>query len=263
MRWILILLIGSFAFLPAGAGHADDNFPQEKEIWSGLANKVAEHVNEQNYPAARDALAVLSKRFANSNLVDQELTVPAIHTLSAMIMDVERNLNRIRPNPSKIKQSALRMQIAFDAVSHSYQPLWHQYYSQLKQDSDLLLEAVRTRNEMEYEKKLIPFYDHYQLIRPALIVSKSEMTVEKLDSLMTFIRKTKDWTDRERGIRQWESLIHPLFYGTEKDVMAAVYKWNEVVIKQMIFLVLGVITGGLIYVGWRKYPRQPATPDQV
>lgn len=259
MRWFICLLIFSFAILPAGAGHADENFTQEKETWSGLANKVAEYVNEQNYPAARDALAILSKRFANSNLVDQKLTVPAIHTLSAMIMEVERDLNQVRLSPSRIKQSAHRMQIAFDAVSHSHQPLWHQYYSQLRQDAGLLIGAARTKNETDYEKKLIPFYEHYLLIRPALIVSKSQMTVEKLDSLMTFIRKTKDWSDREHGIKQWEALIHPLFYGSEKDVMAAVHKWNEEVIKQMIFLVLGLIVSVLVYVGWRKYPREASS----
>ncbi len=254
MRWFIFLLIFSFVFLQAGAGHADESFAQEKETWSGLANQVSEYVNEQNYLAARDALAILSKRFANSNLVDQKLTVPAIHTLSAMIMDLERNLNQVRPSPSKIKQSALRMQIAFDAVSHSHQPLWLQYYSRLKQDADLLSEAARAKNKMDYEKRLVSFYDHYLLIRPALVVSKSQITVEKLDSLMTFIRKTEDWSDRERGLKQWKSLMYPLFYGSEKDVMAAVHKWNENVIKQMIFLMLGLIVSVLVYVSWRKYP---------
>ncbi|MBA4602569.1 sporulation protein YpjB [Thermoactinomyces mirandus] len=261
MRGFICLLVCSVVLLPVGAGHADENLMQEKETWSGLANKVAEYINEQNYIAARNELAVLSKKFANSNLVEQKLTVPAIHTLSAMILDVERNLNQVRPNPSRIKLSALRMQIAFDAVSHSHQPLWHQYYGQLKQDTDLLMEAVHAKDEAGYEKKLILLYEHYLLIRPALIVSKSQMMVEELDSLMTVVRKEKDWSDRERGLKQWESLMHPLFYGSEKDVLAAVHKWNEGVVMQMFFLVLGMIASVLVYVGWRKYPRKKPVPN--
>lgn len=256
MRWIVCLLVITLLIIPIESVHANESFLHEGESWSKLANEVMKKVQEQNYSAARETLTVLSQEFSKSNLVDKQLTVPAIHMLSGVILDVERNLNQIRPNHQKIYHSALRMQIAFDAVSHSHQPMWHQYYDELKQDIEQIKREIQAKNQKVYEQRVNQFYEHYQLIRPALMISKSETTVQKLDSLMTWIRKKKDWAEQERGIQQWEQLMDPLFYGSEKDVLTMVYQWDEeaVLIKVMVWI-SGLIVSVLAYVSWRKYPR--------
>lgn len=255
MRWIVCLLVMAFLITPVESVHANESFLHEGNTWSKLANEVMKSVQEKNYSKARERLTVLSQEFSKSNLVDKQLTVPAIHMLSGVIMDVERNLNQIRPNHQKIHYSAYRMQIAFDAVSHPHQPMWHAYYDELKQDIEQMKREIRAKDQKGYEQRVNQFYEHYQLIRPALMVSKSETTVQKLDSLMTWIRKKKDWKEQERGIQQWEKLMDPLFYGSEKDVLAMVYQWDEeVVLLKVMIWISGLIVSVLAYVSWRRYP---------
>jgi hypothetical protein len=52
-----------------------------------------------------------------------------------------------------------------------------------------------------------------------------------------------------------EQLLQPLFYGSDQDVMATVYDWNEGDIFTVILWVSGLIAGVLAYVSWRKFLR--------
>ncbi|MBH8582330.1 MULTISPECIES: sporulation protein YpjB [Thermoactinomyces] len=262
MRWIIWTLLMVLWIVPIERVQANEGFFDESQSWSGLANEVMKSIEEKDYLSAREKLTALSQKFSKSNWVDKQLTVPAIHMLSGVIMDVERNLNQIRPNHAEIHRSALRMQMAFDAVSHPHQPMWHQYYGEFKRDIGQIKNEIKAKNEKGYKQQIDQFYEHYQLIRPAVMISKSETTVQKLDSLMTWIRKTNDWAERQRGIRQWERLLDPLFFGSEKDVLSMVSPWDEKeVLLKIGGWISGLIAGVLAYVSWRRYPRTQKVTD--
>lgn len=232
---------------------ANEDFERESEQWSQTANQIVRWVEKGDLLEARTQLAILAKQFSKSDLSDKNLGVEGIHVLSDVIMDLERNLNQIKLDEQKISYTANRLQIAFDAVSHPHQPLWQHYYTPMKKHVKHIQEAIQQKNQAVINEAIQQFYDDYQLIRPALIVSKSPFTVEKVDSLITFIRKQNDLQQLSSGMNQLESLLQPLFFGSEQDVMAIVDPFDDVSAKTMIFFISGIIAVVLAYVSWRKY----------
>lgn len=255
MRMGVALCCLSFCsfFLIFPTAEASDEFQRECEIWSKTANRVAEQVEKGNLLEARNELAKLARQFSTSNLADKNLSVEGIHALSEVIMDMERNLNRISPDEAKLRVAATRLRIAFDAVSHPHQPLWQQYYSVMKKHLMLIREAIKQQNQASIQEAIGQFYDDYQMIRPALVVSKSPSVVEKVDSLITFIRKQKDPEQLEAGVIQLERMLQALFFGSEKEVLAVFSPLEGVSLQTLTMWVSGFIAMVLGYVSWKKY----------
>ncbi|MBA4496065.1 sporulation protein YpjB [Paenactinomyces guangxiensis] len=255
-KWIkrgifLCCLMPIFMNLPRA--EASEEFQQESEKWSHTANQIVRLVEKKDLLGARSQLSILARQFSKSDLSDKNLSVEGIHVLSDVIIDMERNLNQVIPDEGKMVYSATRLQIAFDAVSHSHQPLWQQYYSPLKQDVGQIQEEIRHNNRSSVQKAIDQMYDDYQMVRPALIVSKSPHTVQKVDSLVTFIRKQEDLKKLQSSVKQLEALLQPLFFGSEKDVTAVSGPLEEVSLYTITLWVSGLIVMVLSYVSWRKY----------
>jgi sporulation protein YpjB len=250
--WLLTIFICVFQLM-VPAVHATGVHSSAREEWSRLANQVAKWANAGEYIKARDQLVILSSRFSKADFTKLNLRIEAIHALAEVIMDMEGALNRIQPNSREIGKAATRLQLAFDALTHPNQPMWQQYYQPLKKDLDVIDEAIRLKDRHAMQEGIAQFYEHYQIIRPALVVAKTSYTVNKVDSLVTFLRKQTDFAKLKIGVTQLKSLLNPLFFGSERDVMATVYDWNEGAFFKVILWVSGLIAGVLGFVSWRKY----------
>ncbi|MEW9034166.1 MAG: sporulation protein YpjB, partial [Planifilum fimeticola] len=109
----------------------------------------------------------------------------------------------------------------------------------------------------EVREAVEELFNEYQLIRPAVVVSKTPQTTAKVDSMIAFIRGQSDGAERDRqglmdGVKRFKQMMESLFYGSEEEVIALA-RWTDPP-EVLPFLWVGaVIAAVLAYVGWRKY----------
>jgi sporulation protein YpjB len=251
--WMVALHLLCWGLVGSPTVYAHEAFQQEGESWSQLVDEIVQLVEEEKWLEARELLAVLAYQFSQSKLSEQKLTVESIHELSGLILEMEHNLNQISPNLHQIRVSMQRLQLAFDAISHLYQPLWKQYYHPMKEHIALLEQVIQAQKEEKVQEVLAQIQQDYQMIRPALIVSKSPATVQKVDSLLTFTSEQKDLKQFQTAANQLKELLPPLFFGSEKDIIVVGELFLYHSVQLVILWVSGMIALVLAYVSWRKY----------
>ena len=94
---------------------------------------------------------------------------------------------------------------------------------------------------------------NYELIRPALVVGRSDQTVQKLDSLFAALKKAESPKVVQSVFNELEKILQPLFFGSDKDVMAAIAPFGSLPFYWMMFWISSFILTVLTYVAWRKY----------
>lgn len=253
-----IVLIGAFV-LSSAAGNADR---AEAEAWAKQAEEIHRLVKEKKWAEARKPLAELAAGFSRADFSDEEVSTEAIHALSECLLDLEGKLNQIRPEQDVLLTSAVRLRLAFDALSHPNQPLWQERYPEMVRNIRRLERAVQSGSREEVREAVDKLFGEYQLIRPALAVSKSPQTTAKVDSVIAFIRSRSDGAPLDRrelaeGVKRLEKMMEPLFYGTEEEVIALARRTHPPEVLPLLW-VGGVIAAVLAYVGWRMYRAEQA-----
>ncbi|SFJ59015.1 sporulation protein YpjB [Thermoflavimicrobium dichotomicum] len=251
MQWLVFIGMCFFTFLPMA--QANEGFHEQSEEWSKKALQISKWIEQREFRLAKEELTQLATQFATADFSNKKLNVAAIRALSEAILDVEHELNRVMLNEAKLKKAAIRLSIAFDAMSHSHQPLWKQYYDSFKNQLQRLKKTLADRNQGKIRQQIEQFAQDYDIIRPALIIAKSEQTVQKLDSLFTALRKTEDQELMKASIEELDRILYPLFFGTEKDVMAVIAPFGSLPFYWILCWISGFIILVLSYVGWRKY----------
>lgn len=255
LRWMALFGIGCFLFLfPFAQGHADR---MDAENWSKQAGLIHQLVKEKKWTEAREPLAELAAGFSRADFSDEEVSVEAIHALSECLLDLEGKLNQIRPDQEMILSSAVRLRLAFDALSHPNQPLWHERYPEIMRRIERLERAADSGSGEEVRGAVEALFREYQMIRPAIVVSKAPQTIGKVDSVIAFIRSQSNSADMDRkalmnGVKRFKRMMEPLFYGSEEEVVALARGMGPPEILPFLW-VGGVIAAVLAYVGWRKY----------
>ncbi|MXQ52576.1 sporulation protein YpjB [Shimazuella alba] len=222
----------------------------DTQQWVTYATLISKEVDAGRYVEARQKLEELADLFSHSNFAGKQLSVQAIQALSTTIIDLEGRLNRITPNPVELNFYAKRLLLAFDAVGHSYQPMWKTYYPVLKRQVDKMLADLKKNRDIREEINIL--HNHYVILRPALIVAKSPITVQKVDSLFLFLDRNSDKNHQIVALNQLKRLLYPLFYGSEQDVLAVTNPYGKVPISTFLFIISVIIIGILTYVSWRK-----------
>ncbi|WP_240875938.1 sporulation protein YpjB [Shimazuella soli] len=234
------------------------NFVQAKQMWSesdtklwvSSAMQIAKEVDAGRYVEARQILDELAKHFSHSNFAEKELSVQAIQALSTSIIDLEGRLNRITPNPNELNFYAKRLLMTFDAVGHPYQPMWKSYYPILKRQVDKMISDIKQGKDIREERNIL--HNHYVILRPALVVTKTPTTVQKVDSLFLFLERDSNKDHQLIALNQLRKLWYPLFYGSEQDVLAVTNPDGKVPVSTFLSVISVIIIGILTFVSWRK-----------
>ncbi|WP_073151222.1 sporulation protein YpjB [Seinonella peptonophila] len=240
-------------FIPASIVYAESSIEQLSENWSMQATQIVEWVEQEKWLEAKEQLAKLAKEFSQSDLAKKDWDVQEIQLLSSVILQLDRKLNQVSPDKESIQFAAKQLQLAFDAISHPHQPLWQQMYQPLVSKLSHYQEANRQGDKEKMNQLWKEIKRDFQLIRPGLVLSKSPYTVAKIDSLINAIEKTPNIKDRSGGIDQLFTLIRPLFFGSEKDVLAVVDPIEAFSLELMIIVICLFMLLVLTYVSWRKY----------
>jgi sporulation protein YpjB len=222
------------------------------EEWANSAGKVAMWAEKGEWIRARDELAHLAGMFSGADLAKTKLSVEAIHVLSETILETEAQLNRVRPDETGIKRSTEKLRLAFDAVSHPFQPLWKAYGRALIDQTDTMRKALARGDMAGFATDLRMFEGGYGQIRPALVVGQKQELVHEMDSLLAFLRSRQDMRELRQGVDRLRKVLEALF--ADKD--QGVFLTGEVQTGSLLVMMVGLggsIATVLVYASWRKY----------
>ncbi len=173
-----------------------------------------------------------------------------IQIINSSLTNMNQVLTDNETNQSEILYYASQLYLAIDALSHREQPLWNRYYSIINQDIEEIKEAMNTGNNKSIDKTIQNLQKHYNLIKPAILISQQSYLVENIDSLINALVKQNLLQNKEMILNQLDASIHQVFYGDEFDTMGSItiktFIWKASFgIGLIIFVVLS-------YVIWRK-----------
>src|SRR5690606_40820082 len=125
-------------------------------------------------------------------------------------------------------------------LTHREKPMWLGYRDAFGRDAARLKEAIDGGRPEEARRALKAFYDHYLLIRPAVLISRSASLAEQLDSwfiFMTGLMAAGDPGDArlKEGAEHADRLIDDLFRAGDERAAAgarpadATLRWDAVV----------------------------------
>lgn len=211
----------------------------------------------EEWPEAREALWKLTTRFSQHNWADMDVSVEGIHALSEALIHAKDTLTRMQLDAHEVQMHAVRLRLGIDALQKREQPLWHRYYKVLKKDVSELQKSVATGDKVQVQQAIDRLHAHYQLIQPALYVSRAPQVVEEVNALFRFMNKqihdvAINRQPLQEAAAQWERLLDPLFYGSDEEVLAAsdVPEYPVVLVTWLLAIFIGTV---LTYVVWKKF----------
>ncbi|SFS94737.1 sporulation protein YpjB [Marininema halotolerans] len=257
--WLMILcILVGWGWEPVIALALDNQSPS---LWTKQSLHIRDWVQEgtpSSYLKARSQMKELAIGFSQADLSTLDVSVQGIRALSNCLVTMEEELNRVMPQQGDANRAAIQLTLAFDAVSHSNQPMWVQYEAVFKKDIAKVKGALKNNKREAVAASLKELIAHVELVMPALEVSRQPGTVQKVKSVLQFFRsemkKKGAWNTHRLSepLKQWENMLTPLIHGPEEEVVAVGLTNFPPVIPAAILMgtVIALVLG---YVGWRNY----------
>lgn len=223
-------------------------------------NQIADDMYKQTMDGqvteARNKLMQMSDQIPKIHF-EGITSVEGLNALTETITQAKRVYNAAAYSPEEGQIAVAKIRLATDALTHKNQPMWLQYYKVLQNDTNILNEAVKANKQKEAVANFGKLSQHIAIIHPSLLISRDASSVEKLDSLLAFIRtnlNSQPMSTRqlESGLDHLNQVLDDLFL-KNKDAIAFVPITDP---RQPIIWSLGIgfiIVSVLSFVGWRMY----------
>jgi len=188
---------------------------QKLEELHRTADEFYREASEGDYVTAREKLIQFSTMVTSVSF-EGVTSVEGVDQLTRTVVQAKRDFNSVKASPDHAMQSAAKLKLAADALTHPNQPMWLQYYKVLSDDTRLLEEALMKKNGKEAAVSLARLIEHYDTIRPAVWISRAPEEGEKMDSLLTFFQgelkeDARTYDKITPVIPQWKEALDELF----------------------------------------------------
>lgn len=207
-----------------------------------MADVEADHLDEARATILTMKEHVLAIQF--KGLVSTE----GVEALLESLIQAQQSLNAISISKQDITKTAVKMRLAVDALTHPNQPMWLQYYKVLKEDGQAWQKAVAANDQALIDVALKRLIFHYEIIRPALFISRQPSEVNKMDSYLKYLLTDPHADDGQ----QLEMLLNELFQRSAPTTYVELASPQEHSVL-WTSLIGGIIIAVLGYVAWRKY----------
>lgn len=228
------------------------------EIQAKALNREAESlyrfVEEGNTQAANDSLRRIERLFETSSF--QGLTgVEGVHALAESIIEMKETAARVQLDPKPWMIAAGKLRLAADSLAHPKDGIWLQYYKVIREDIQLLDQSAAKQDRAGMQKAFAGLQEHYEMIRPALIIVRKPEEVTMLESWLSYAGgavSRNEAADIRRIAPQGEVIINLLF-GKKKDepALAPLGEVRGPWMWQLLFAAF--ILAALTFAGYRKY----------
>ncbi|MEK3915038.1 sporulation protein YpjB [Paenibacillus sp. FSL H7-0331] len=159
---------------------------QKLEVLNQTADDMYKKVMQEDLAGGRAILQLLSEQIP---LIRYEgiTTLEGLNALTETITQAKRTFNAANLSPAEGQVSAATIRLATDALTHSNEPMWLQYYNPLMSDLKQMEQASQEQKKPELVQAANAFRQHIAIIHPSLLISRDPIEIEKLDSMVLFV----------------------------------------------------------------------------
>lgn len=243
---LFILLIISSLYIHVYASNLDEKI----NALERLAQTLYKEVKLKDYEKSKLTIEEISK-LVPSIQYKGKTTVEGIEAISATVISTKRNLAAIKPNHQSIIISTTQLYLAIDALSHQAQPLWLRYYNVVEEDLVKIKKGILDNSSTQTDLGIQDLQFHYQLIRPAVQVSRQPFQVEKFDSLITALKSQTVNQNKSIILKQLDEYVHQLFHGNDQGTIGNIMG-ERILLRTSVGMGI-IIFLALSYVIWRKF----------
>lgn len=225
---------------------------KEKE-WLQLALHIQRSIEQKNLSEAKSAVTKLAISFSQTNFQVKKYSLRVISALSNTILEMDQQINQVMVEPKELTAISRKLVYAFDALMHRNQPLWHNVEPELERVLEDIQQSNQQQQEQVFREAVREFQRSFELVRPAILVSRSPAILQKVDSMLAFLGKSKNFSQNETIIQLLEQLIPKIFHGSDQDVMKLLKPTVQMPMPTVVIWLLSTILIVLSYFLWRKY----------
>lgn len=186
-------------------------------------------------------------------------SIEGLHALTGSVLEAGRLTNAVKIDMEAIKLTAAKIRFATDALTHKNNPLWHQYYELLTADLQSLGQSVRDARRTDAENAFAKFTLHLDTIKPAILISKPLLEVERVQSLVTYLKsqlriQPHQAKEIQKGILLMQASLDKLFDKSDQGAFMPI-----VPPENPVYWTIGIGTAiilALIYTAWKMYKGQ-------
>jgi sporulation protein YpjB len=259
MSALLLMLMIFGTACGSTAGQADTRASEQirkMEFLNQTANEMYKEVTEGQVVEARNKLLQLSDQITRIQF-EGVTSIEGLNALTETITQAKRVFNAASYTPEEGNFAAAKVRLATDALIHTNQPMWQQYYKVLNNDIDSMEQGLSDNKKELTIEGFNRLVQHISLIKPALFISREPSEIEKLDSLILFVRNELSGDsiqikNVQNGILNLQAGIDELFE-RKKDATAYLPMIDT---RQPILWSLGIgaiIISVLTFAGWRMF----------
>lgn len=219
--------------------------------------KLYQLVEEGNLIATNESLRRVQSLFEASSF--KGLTsVEGIQVLAESIVEMKETTASAKLEPKQWMMSAGKLRLAVDSLNHPKDGIWLQYYKVIREDLQMMEQSAAKQDRDGIKKAYTTLEDHYELIRPALVIQRKPEEVSMIESWLSYaggVVSTSNPSQVREMIPQGEAIVNILF-GKKKDepALAALGEVEGPWFGRLFFaaFILSVLT----FVAYRKYKGQ-------
>lgn len=246
-----------FFFSALAVMAAPDNGQENgQEAWFNikrLADQAYLEVKEKKYDQARQRVEQIEDQLLEVNLGQYMSYGEQVKMLLDTVLQAKGALTAVRLDERQAYLKVLRMRLAIDAVLNKEEAMWVRFYPELVKVLNQLGNSLAEDQRDQFFSLLNRLFNHYEFIRPALVVSHPPQTITQIDSVITYLDKNSSqlWQNKSHTQELLDRLQHLL--------QMAFYQADHTIKEGLIWLTMGValvIASVLTYVGWKKYKGQ-------
>lgn len=196
---------------------------KQAQALSQTADRLYQHVLEGNKNLVQKDLVEVNSLFENAEL--QKLTtVEGIHALSETIIEMKEAAARVHLDPDDWLTASAKLRMAADSLYNTKQPLWLQYHKLIREELSMMKAETEKGNPLGVKQAYERLQDHYEVIRPAVIIQRKPADVTMIDSWLSYAGGLVNAVSPQSAqiqsmIGQGEEMFNGLF-GKKKDYPA-------------------------------------------
>ncbi|WP_307254389.1 sporulation protein YpjB [Croceifilum oryzae] len=258
MRLCLILvMLNGFFFWNMPDTWAEDKLPSEstkEQEWLQLALQAQKQIAQpKSLVEAKSTVTKLAMSFSQTNFQEKKYSLGVISVLSNTILEMDEQLNQALIDPEGLAERARKLVYSFDVLVHKNQPLWRNAEPELQRYVSGIKQSNQEQRQEDLQEAVRQFQKSFDLVRPAILISKSPAILQKVDSMLAFLSKNKNFSENETIIQLLEQLIPKIFHGSDQDVMKLLKPTVQMPMPMVIIWLLSTILIVLSYFLWKKY----------
>ncbi len=255
---ILLLFVGLLLSWPMYSllGKLEKTAEQEQiAAFDKLSEEFLTLTKKGDLDAARQKIEKLADAFP-SQALPVSMRIESLNAVTQSILAAKKFFGSTNTADDKLLWHATQVRIAIDALTHTHQPMWRNYYSSYAHQLQNLMHSSVQRDFVEFQAQFAENYRLYLAVKPAMSVQVNEAQMEKISEAYDFLTKevrkeSIDWANIRDTLRELNGVIQQVFVGEDKNAFSKFLFTDST--SMLMFSIGTVVTMTLAYVAWRKY----------